>query len=174
MTEKTCSSRHPADAVAVAPADVRLVVAAVIQRAAEDVELACSFLEHAGMLGPERQRLKDPVSVPLGLMLKAAGLMRALQWQKALPDGTGNQLADPQALLDNLPKVGHEQHLDGDQVARESFGRWFGTMSWFRLRRGADVLIKNVQPQPVADELANLLWQFRHLLDKPESGEGVA
>ncbi len=42
------------------------------------------------------------------------------------------------------------------------------TMSWRPLRRGVDVIVRDVQPQSVADELPRLLWQFRHLLVNPD------
>ena len=138
---------------------------AIVRRAAEDVELAFRFLSLAGVIAPEKARAPHPCAVPLEVILKAAAIMRLVQWQSAGAPPAGYELPSPQELLDDLAKLPDTERFEARRISRDVLGVWMSTMSWRALRPGADVIVRDVQPQSVADELAQLLWQFRHLLD---------
>lgn len=63
-------------------------------------------------------------------------------------------LPTPDDLLRDLLEPPACQQYDGKQVAFDVFRAWRDTMSWSPIARGTDVSVRDVQPQPVADELA--------------------
>lgn len=154
------------------PDDAELITAATQRRAAEDVELACRFLEESGVLGPQRARDKRQQTVPLSLMLKAAAFMRLRQWEKAgQVSAVGDAVPDPAALLADLHKSPKDQRFDAKAVARQVLGVWLARMGWASLVRECDVLVRDVEPGLVVDALAQLLWQCRHLAPTPTPGK---
>ncbi len=146
---------------------------AIVRRAAEDVELAFRFLSLAGILPPAGTRAQRPCAVPLEVILKAAALMRLLQWESAGAPPAGDALPSSQELRDDLAKLPDTERFEARRISRDVLGIWMSTMSWRALRPGADVIVRDVQPQSVADELAQLLWQFRHLLDNTNGKEST-
>ena len=148
--------------------DAEQVARAVISRAAEDVDLACRFLEVVGVIPVERKRLKDPMPLPLSLLLKVASYVRLLRWERAGQINDIPGLPAAQDVLDDVltvPSAG-ESRLDAETLAGDVFGAWFRRMSWHGPAPAADVVLRGNDPQAVLDELAQLLWNFRELINK--------
>ena len=164
---KLARVRRPSRRVMGTP-DGEQVVRAVICRAAEDVALACRFLEAAGVIPPESKRMKNPVPVPLALLLKIAAYVRLLRWERAAQLDELPELPAPQTVLDDLASVpsGGGQRLEAAALAARVFGAWFRRMSWASPVPAADVVLRGNDPEAVLDELAQLLWTCRELGDK--------
>jgi len=146
--------------------DVEQVARAVVCRAAEDVDLACRFLETLGLIPSEKKRLKNPIPLPLGLLLKVAAYARLLRWEGAGLIGDLPELPAADEVLDDLSTATpspDRNRLDGKMLARDVLGAWFRRMSWNSPAPAADVVLRGHDPEAVLDELAQILWSFRNL-----------
>ncbi|MGB7159155.1 MAG: hypothetical protein WBD40_13890 [Tepidisphaeraceae bacterium] len=120
------------------------------------------------MIPAERKRLKDPVPLPLDLLLKVASYVRLLRWERAAQINDMPGLPAAQTVLDDFATVpsGGEYRLDAKVLAGDMFGAWFRRMSWDSPVPAADVVLRGNDPEAVLDELAQLLWNFRELANK--------
>lgn len=138
---------------------VQSTVTSCIEEAAHALDGAIAVLRLAG--------LADGPSAPIRLLLKVAACFRLYEWERAsirhlirppLPSSH-----DAWQDLLTAPRTGQERFPD---LAKQVFGASWRHLAWPSRGTGADVIVSNVSATAVIDELAELLLQFRHLVDE--------
>lgn len=118
-----------------------------------------------------------PTSFPAEFLLELAAVIRIAQWQKAnLLDVLGEQFAPWPDLLGQLMRRLMEDptsfSLDPKMcpapLSRRVVWVWFHRCSRSAIREvGVDVAIQPKAVEEMLEEIANLIWKYRHL-SRPE------
>jgi len=141
-------------------ADTRASIELITKRAEEDAEILVRLLK-----GADAPLITDDEPLSVGVALKAVAMVRLRSWRQTPGLAAfAEAFPTPEALERDMKLPAARQRVDGKQIAVDLLVAWHRSMSWSAIAGGSDVSVSNVQAQPVADELAQLLWQFRHLL----------
>lgn len=154
------AGKKPTGSSPSSPVDAELVEATIRachREADRAVDGAIAILRAAGV--------KQPISK--AFFLKLAACFRLYEWEQA---GVARLVRPPLPTSDEAwddlltaPRTGVERFPD---LATRVFAvnLWHG--AWQSPSARADVMVSNVSANDVLDEMAHLLFQFRHLIDE--------
>jgi hypothetical protein len=144
---------------------VRDVVRTTISEAERALDGALAVLRAIGVYGTG----SSSRPIPQSFALKLAACVRLAQWEEAgiaaaLPAGlpTSGEVWDD---LITSPRTGKER-FPGRELAMQVFRLRLGQMAWHPPTPSADVVVGDLSGPELVDELAALLFQFRHLVDQ--------
>jgi hypothetical protein len=120
---------------------------------------AIAFLAANGLL--------DGRSIPQKLLLKLAACLHLRDWEEA---GVNHLISRSLPSFEDAWKDFVTAPLSGDGRYPTLAERVFGLPLWHGAWRSpgvrADVMVSNLSPNDVVDDLADLLFQFRHMVDE--------
>jgi hypothetical protein len=164
-------SRSAAEPPVADPA-VERAARATVAEADRALDGAITLLTRAG-LSAELQAGR----VPQSFLLKLAACVRIYQWEQAkLTRHLPSALPTSAEVWDDLlaaPRTGYER-FPAKELASKVFGVWFSEMAWMPPSPAADLVVSGLGAgDDVMDELAHLLFEFRHLVKqhRPERPE---
>ncbi len=155
------------------PEDAQFLVRSVIERAEADAALLAAFCKNLG-LKPKKPADRpceiDPAIVP-GLRKLTAAIRLSLWESSGLDKHIKRPLPKSDDVLADLCRNRNpeQERFPAGQVGRDVFGAWLWEMAWRPLDgSAADVVINAVDGNAVLDPVAELIWQFRHLVQPAE------
>lgn len=136
---------------------------AVLGRAQSDVGMVTDLLESTGVLPPLAERLKNPVPLPLDLMLRLAVRRRLQYWESSgVHSRLGNRVPSSAAVWADLRKAPADASYPTRKLVQRNLSAFLQELAWDQANSTSDVAFGSAERRELLDRLIAFLWQHRH------------
>ena len=144
------------------------ILAAVVRDAHHQAEMVVMFLESAGFLPPPAEREGRTWYLPPGLLLKLGALTKLYLLEKAgLKDQFSKELPSWQDVYHDViaETAGKEVRFSGERLSTDLLKVFSQRLCWTPIENSAAAVAisQTIDPEAFLDQLAELLWESRHL-----------
>ena len=148
--------------------DVVDILTAVISDAHHQAEMVGAFLESIGFLPPAAERTGKTWHLPPDFLLKVGALTKLYLLEQAdLREQIPNELPSWQEVYSDLiaEAEGKETRFTGKKLSTDLLKVLYRQLCWTPLNNSAAAVAvsQTIDPDTLLDELAELLWESRHL-----------